>query len=215
MNTHLNANLLKPDADELERLVLEEVHKRRLGQGALSALVLPVGQGELALKLANLGCEVTGCDDPAYEQDFLGRALAAGKQGAMNFVPGALDSLNALPSHPYDIIYLRRGLCCLPYTAARQVLRNLIPKLKIGGKLYVSVLGMHSELGEKYPGTETVVEERFCRLDPDMAIKYGIEQPVCLYSERNLFLLLMEVGVSLLRTFTTTHGSIKGIAVRV
>jgi hypothetical protein len=74
---------------------------------------------------------------------------------------------------------------------------------------------MHSELGDHYAGSELAVEARFCELDPGMALKYGIKDPVCLYSERNLFMLLLEAGGSVLRTFTTTHGNIKGIAVRV
>jgi len=48
-----------------------------------------------------------------------------------------------------------------------------------------------------------------------MAKKYGLHHPVCLYSERNLFMLLVEAGGSVLRTLTTTYGNVKGIAVRV
>ena len=48
-----------------------------------------------------------------------------------------------------------------------------------------------------------------------MAKKYGIAGPVCLYSERNLFMLLLEAGASVLRTMTTTYGNVKGVAVRV
>jgi hypothetical protein len=48
-----------------------------------------------------------------------------------------------------------------------------------------------------------------------MADKYGIDHPVCLYSERDLFLLLLESGASVLRTLTSTWGNVKGVAVRV
>ena len=48
-----------------------------------------------------------------------------------------------------------------------------------------------------------------------LADKYGIAEPVCLYSERDLFLLLLESGASVLRTLTTTWGNVKGVAVRV
>ena len=88
-------------------------------------------------------------------------------------------------------------------------------QLKIGGKLYLSILGLHSELGDGYAGAERILSERFCELDPRMAAKYDIPGPVCLYSERNLFTLLLEAGASVLRTFTSTHGNVKGIAVRV
>lgn len=48
-----------------------------------------------------------------------------------------------------------------------------------------------------------------------MAEKYGIAGSMCLYSERNLFLLMLDVGASVLRTMTTTYGNVKGVAVRV
>jgi hypothetical protein len=56
---------------------------------------------------------------------------------------------------------------------------------------------------------------RFTELSPSVAKKYGITHPVCLYSERNLFMLLLDAGASVLRTLTTTYGNVKGVAVRV
>lgn len=94
-------------------------------------------------------------------------------------------------------------------------IRQLMKKLRIGGKLYISILGLHSELGEGYAGREQSIYERFARLAPPLADKYGIAEPVCLYSERDLFLLLLESGASVLRTLTTTWGNVKGVAVRV
>lgn len=220
MNTHTNAKLLESCSDELERLALEEVHKRRrstMQSVSVCALVLPVGRGELAHEMARLGCQVTGLDESGYESDFNGRALASGLQDRLKFIAApSLDALpEEIPGEPFDIIFCRRSLCTMPYDKARQTVRKLLFKLKIGGKLYVSALGMHSELGDNYRDAETVIENRFCLLDPGMAKKYGINDPLCLYSERNLFMLLLEAGGSVLRTFTTTHGSVKGVAVRV
>ncbi|KAB2928315.1 MAG: hypothetical protein F9K30_01715 [Dechloromonas sp.] len=132
------------------------------------------------------------------------------------FTPFELNDLPAEPpGEPYDIIILRRGLCSMPYTQARSIVRQLLLKLKIGGKLYISILGLHSELGEGYTAGELPIEERFATLSPALASKYGIERPVCLYTERNLFMLLLEAGASVLRTLTTTYGNVKGVAVRV
>lgn len=216
MDTNINFKLLESCSDQLERLVLEEVHKRHRAASPVSALVLPVGHAELAIELAKLGCTVTGIDDAHFENDFRGRALAAGKADELAFQAGSLDALpEKIDGAPFDIAYVRRGLCSVPYADAKKIVRRLLSQLKIGGKLFVSVLGMHSELGDHYAGAEKPVEERFCSLDPGMAHKYGILHPVCLYSERNLFMLLVESGGSVLRTFTTTHGNVKGVAVRV
>lgn len=217
MDTNTNAKLLETCSDELERLALQEVHKRRRSGAPVSALVLPAGQAELALEMARFGSLVTGLDEAGRESTFTARAIAAGMADQLAFAAAA--GLDALPEEiaggPFDIIVCRRGLCSHPYSVARQIVRNLLLRLKIGGKLYLSILGMHSELGDNYPGTEKLIEERFCQLDPRMAAKYGIDSPVCLYSERNLFMLLLEAGGSVLRTFTTTHGNVKGVAVRV
>lgn len=215
MNTHTNAKLLETYSDELERLVLEEVHKRRRSNGGVNALVLPAGQSALPAEMARLGCQVTGADHSDYARDFRGRALAAGTDMAFAAVDSPQALPDDLPGQPYDIVVLRRGLCSLAYGDARRIVRQLLRKLKIGGKLYISILGLHSELGENYTGANVRIEDRLHPLSPAMARKYGIDNPVCLYSERNLFMLLMEAGGSVLRTFTTTHGSVRGIAVRV
>ena len=100
-------------------------------------------------------------------------------------------------------------------SAAEDALSYFGGKLKIGGKLYISVLGLHSELSEGYAASEATIDQRYAELAPSLARKYNIHQPVCLYTERNLFMLLLEAGASVLRTLTTTHGNVKGVAVRV
>lgn len=216
MNAHTNANLLETCSDELERLVLEEVHKRRRSSSEVAAAIMPVGRAELSLELARLGCQVTACDTAERESDFLGRALAAGRRDQVRFVAADLGALpDALDGEPFDILVCQHQLYRLPYADASRALRRLLRSLRIGGKLYISTLGMHSELGDQYEGANLPVEERFCSLHPDMARKYGIATPVCLYSERNLIMLLLTAGASVLRSFTSTYGTVKAVAVRV
>ncbi|MDR1995671.1 hypothetical protein [Azonexus sp.] len=216
MDDHLSANPIANCHDENERLALEECVKRQRIDRRVSVFVFPAGRCELAIQFARLGASVTVGDLPARQREVENRALAAGVQDNVRFVPCTLSELPAdLPGDPYDIIVLRRGLCCLPYHRARTTLRQLLLRLRIGGKLYLSILGLHSELGDGYPGQDLPIEQRFTYLLPAMAAKYEIDQPVCLYSERNLFMLLLEAGASVLRTLTTTYGNVKGVAVRV
>ena len=155
-------------------------------------------------------------DEESRRQDIEGRILAAGLRDEIHFTVGSLTELpENLCGEPFDIIVIRRGLCGMRYGEARQVVRQLMRRLKIGGKLYLSILGLHSELSEAYAGSEAPIDQRFAELAPAMISKYGIRGPVCLYSERNLFMLLLEAGASVLRTLTTTYGNVKGIAVRV
>ncbi|MDR2189380.1 MAG: hypothetical protein LBE62_15255 [Azonexus sp.] len=219
MDQHLSPNsIISGDDkdDENERLALEEYIKRQRVKQGVSVFIFPAGRCRLAIKFARLGASVTVGDAPEWRQEIENRALAAGLGDEIRFTPCQLSELPAdLPGAPYDIIVLRRGLCQLPYHQARVIVRQLLLQLKIGGKLYTSILGLHSELGDGYSGREQPIEERFAPLAPAIAAKYGIKRPVCLYSERNLFMLLLETGASVLRTLTTTYGNVKGVAVRV
>ena len=216
MNNNLNANPFATGNDENERLALEECAKRQRVDRRVSVLIVPAGRCSLAIQFARLGATVTVGDVAAVQGEAEGRILAAGLADEITFVPCDLNDLPATPpGEPYDIVVLRRGLCSMPYEQARSVVRQLLLKLRIGGKLYISILGLHSELGDNYPAGELPIDRRFAKLAPALARKYGITRPVCLYSERNLFMLLLEAGASVLRTLTTTYGNVKGVAVRV
>jgi hypothetical protein len=216
MPVNITANPLETGSDEIERYALEECVKRQRIDRCVSVMILPDRRCEMAIKFARVGAQVVIAEEPGIKQDVEGRILAAGLSDQVRFAPYMLPNL---PEHPedglFDIIIIRRGLCSMPYDEARQVVRQLLFKLKIGGKLYLSVLGLHSELSEGYAASEATIDQRFAQLAPSLAGKYNIHQPVCLYTERNLFMLLLDAGASVLRTLTTTYGNVKGVAVRV
>jgi hypothetical protein len=213
MTTNINANLLESGSDELERYALEECVKRQRLDHRTSVLVTPADRCALAGKFARLGANVLLGDDPAEQQPSEGRIVAMGLSEQIRFTPLRLAGVpDDLPGEPFDLIVVNHGLCDMGYEQARKLVRLLQFKLRIRGKLYVSVLGLHSEQGDGYPDRERPVEERYA---PAAAKKYGIAGPVCLYSERNLFMLLLDAGTSVLRTLTTTYGNVKGVAVRV
>lgn len=216
MFTNITTNPLETWGDELERYALEDCIKRHRIDQRVSVLILPDKRGEMAIKCARLGAQVVVADHSDQRQAVEGHVLAAGLRDEIQFTAINLSELpESLSGEPYDIIVIRRALCSLPYDEAQRVIRQLLLKLKIGGKLYISVLGLHSELSEGYPGAESAITERLGNLAPMLAEKYGIHHPVCLYTERDLFTLLLESGASLLRTLTTTYGNVKGVAVRV
>ena len=216
MSTDTTANPFDTGNEENERLALEECVKRQRVDHQVSVLVISANRCELAKKFSRLGAHVTIADQAGKSQEVQGRILADGLSDSIGFVPATLDNLpETIAGQPFDIIYVRRGLCYMPYEQARAVVRQLLLKLKIGGKLYVSILGLHSALGEGYDGSELPIDQRFTPLAPGLARKYEIDAPVCLYTERNLFMLLLESGASVLRTLTTTYGNVFGIGVRV
>jgi SAM-dependent methyltransferase len=216
MNTHTTANPFDTGSSELEQLALEECVKRQRIDRRVSVLILPALRCDLSIQFARQGAQVIMADAEEFRHEIEGRILASGQREEIRFVPYTLP---ALPydagAEPYDLIVFQRSLCHLPYPEARQVIRDLMKKLRIGGKLYLSILGLHSALAEGYQDADLDISERYCQLAPELSEKYGIKGPVCLYSERNLFLLLLEAGASVLRTFTTTYGNVKAVAVRV
>lgn len=191
---------------ELEQWVLVEIGKRRRSGEAVSALIAGVGAGAQALRMADAGARVLLLADAAVHPHVNITQLPAA---------GAADPDAPLPLEPFDIVLSQRTLCQLRYDAARSALRRLMGRLKIGGKLFISLYGIHSELGEHYADGGKLVGERFCPLAPEVAARYGLAGPVCLYSERNLFALLMEAGGAVIKTSTSALGHVRGVAARV
>ena len=216
MNKDTTANPFETGNDENERLALEECVKRQRFDRRISVLVVPAGDCELAIKFARLGAQVMVVDHADRKRRIEDQVLASGLGDDIIYLEGDMRNFPANPpGEPFDIIVARRGLCSMPYEQARQRLRKLLFELKIGGRLYVSTLGLHSELGQNYADGDKPVEQRLCPLSSALANKYEIRDPVCLYSERNLFMLLLGAGASVLRTLTTTHDNVKAVAVRV
>ncbi len=216
MEKNTNTSPWSEDNDAIQQLALEDCAKRQRIDHSVSVLVLPAGQCKLAVRFAQLDAQVTVADLDERRREIEGRILASGLAGNIHFAATELPAPPATDAGaPYDIIVFRHGLCELPYAQAKLLIRQLMQKLKIGGKLYLSILGLHSELGEGYAGREQSIYERYSPLSPSIARKYDIHGEVCLYSERDLFLLLLESGASVLRTLTTTWGNVKAVAVRV
>lgn len=191
---------------ELDQWVLVELAKRHRSGEAVTAMVVGTGAETQALRMAEAGARVLLLTD----------ADAIAHINIMSAPTRAFaDTAMPLPLQPFDIILSQRNLSTLRYTAALAALRCEMKRLKIGGKLFISLYGIHSELGESYPDGGKLVTERLAPVAPGPAKRYGLSEPVCLYSERNLFLLLMEAGGAVLKTSTSALGHVRGIAARI
>ncbi|MDR1350989.1 MAG: methyltransferase domain-containing protein [Zoogloeaceae bacterium] len=201
-------------ADELEQLVLREIVLRVRSNMPTRVLDLRCGEGRRSVSMAELGATVLAADAPELSNPVKNRALAASVGDSVQFTP--IKTLpEDLPPGPFDLAFCHHGISFLPYAAAHQTLHAALKSLRIGGKLFISAYGLHSALGENYADASAPIERRFCKLTLALAKSYNIPDPVCLYSERNLVTLLFEIGGSVLRSFTTTHGTIKAVAVRL
>lgn len=205
-------------SDELETIALQDLQKRlRLGD-PVRVLDVDCGQGALALRFAQKGGQVLavdgGHDGTRLEDAAKALEIGEGLRFLRLTMRGCVDS-PPLPGAPFDLVVCRSTLSFLHHSEATALVRRLLLMTRIGGRLYFSTYGVHSELAEDYPDAEQPVRDRYAPLAPIVAAKYGIDRSVCLYSERDLFLLLFNAGATVLRTFTTTHGNVKAVAGRV
>lgn len=189
---------------ELDQWVLAEIGKRRRSGEAVSAMLAGVGAEQQAVRMADAGAHVLLLSDqeaPAHAD--------------VSCLPVTAETDGPLPLEPFDLILCQRTLCGLRYDEAKAKLQRLLRRLKIGGKLFISLYGIHSELGDHYADSGKLVNDRYAPLAPALAERYGLSGPVCLYSERNLFSLLMEAGGAVIKTSTSALGHVRGIAARV
>jgi hypothetical protein len=191
---------------ELDQWALQEVIRRQRSGEPVSAGAFGVGAHDQALRMAQAGARVLESSDlPPH--------------GHVNIVQQpadtAVDGVAPLPLEPFDLLLCQRTLSVLRYEDARRTLHRLSQRLKIGGKLFISLYGIHSELGEDYADGEKLVTQRYCEIAPRFAERYGLLGPVCLYSERNLFSLIMEAGCAVIKTSTSALGHVRGIAARI
>lgn len=193
---------------ELDEMACRAVEKRRRLGNDVSALLFGRGVGTAAARMADAGARVV-VDAGA------GHLVQRPNLRAVALPVDPLPDVAAFPEPPFDVIVSQLALNALPYDQARKVVRQLLLMLKIGGKIYISVYGLHTTLGDHYPDSGKLVEERFAELPPALADSYGLRGPLCLYSERNLITLLFEAGGSVLQSATGALGNVRAVAVRV
>lgn len=194
---------------EVDQWVLTELGKRQRSGETVSALLVGIGADDQAVRMAEAGARVLlfSDRDPAEHLNIVRQPLAS------------LASLHTaeppLPLQPFDLILSQRSLSTLRYDEALIAVRRFLQRLKIGGKFFISLYGIHSDLGDGYPDGSKLVGERLAPVAPEIAERYDLRAPLCLYSERNLFALLMEAGGVVLKTSTSALGHVRGVAARI
>lgn len=194
---------------EVDQWVLTELGKRQRSGEAVSALLVGIGAEDQAVRMADAGARVLlfSDRDPAEHLNIMRQPLASLASLHMVETP--------LPLQPFDLILSQRSLSTLRYDEALVAVRRFLQRLKIGGKFFISLYGIHSDLGDGYPDGSKLVGERLAPVAPEVAARYGLRAPLCLYSERNLFALLMEAGGVVLKTSTSALGHVRGVAARI
>ncbi|NPB03290.1 MAG: class I SAM-dependent methyltransferase [Thermotogae bacterium] len=159
-----------------------------------SYVEIGAGKGRLAVIMALLNFRVLLFDkDIALKNHYQRIVKAIGPDISLKFIPKDLRDLSyADVPQGIGIVVASRVLHYLRYREALGVLRILRNRMVKGGRIFVSLSGLHSPLAEGYP--RAPIEERFFLLSEELRRKFSITEPVCLYSLQDAHRLMEEVG---------------------
>jgi len=200
-------------ADDLDNKLLELIKENE--DNALNILDLGCGKGGQTVRMAALGCEVTAVDVQDLGADIYEACerLSVPKN-RITFIGHDIRNTGTYLKSHYNYIYSQRTLHYLCYDDA-VVLLNTVREYLVNGfpsKLFLSVSGLHSELGNGYTGKNINIASRFCPLSDEIGEKHKIHLPVCLYTLEELAALLTACGYKVEKIYASPFGNIKAIA---
>ena len=200
-------------ADDIDKKMLADVVCRKESGQTSSVLDLGCGGGGQSARLAVTGAVVLGVDVCDYADAYtVLRADYGLSQDVLKFIQGDMLQLQTvLGEQSFDMICFQRTLHYMPYKNAVGVLQELRARMNAGGKLYVSVTGLESDIGLQYEDATKLVERRFCRLPDADAETFHITEPVCLYTPEEFVVLLQESGWNIEECWISAFGNIKAI----
>ncbi len=193
--------------DELDRMSL----KQACQELEVNVLDIGCGLGAQSVRFALLGAKVTAVDivDSGHTiSDHL--ALLGMKTDAVDFRKTDICSFMDRCDKTYNVIYSQRFIHYLSYKEAFRLAEKLYQHTEKGGHVFISASGMSSELSNGYDAGKTI-EERFSKLEPQMAQKHGILEPVCLYYKEELQELFAKVGYTPVSIWTSSFGNVKAV----
>lgn len=188
-------------ADDVDKKVLAYIAEHP----GCRVLDLGSGAGGQSVRMVDAGASVVAID----QFDFL-EQFAAYKNDALEFVLGDMQQLATLVAEQtFDIALCQRTIHYLSYKAARESLRTVRSLVK--EKLFISVTGTRSLIGEVYPAAALPIEDRFAELSDLGKDMFSIREPVCLYNQEEFVNLLQSAGWIVDECWVSAFGNIKAV----
>lgn len=190
-------------ADDLDRKVLEYI----MLHPVCRVLDLGSGAGGQSLRMATAGALVTAVDQFDFSEQFAAYQLSP---DALIFVAGDLRQLSdLLPDQTFAVALCQRTIHYLPYTEAQTFLQELTTIVE--DKLYISVTGSFSLVGDTYPFGAVSIERRFGQLSALGQEMFSMVEPVCLYNQAEFTALLQSAGWIVDACWESAFGNIKAV----
>jgi len=196
-------------ADDLDKLAIEQI----ASQSHSTILDLGSGMFGQSIRLAQAGAGVTAVDKDDF-QKVLQQVKKENNLAVdqLDFIQVDLrDLTQRLADKKFDHAYCQRTLHYLKYSEANELLSFL--RQIIHGRLYISVSGLDSEIGDKYPDKEKSVENRFAKLCEADQEKFFINEEICLFRQAEFENLLERSGWLVERCWLSAFGNIKAVCV--
>jgi SAM-dependent methyltransferase len=196
--------------DDLDKRVLAWVVAGVAHGQQPTVLDLGCGSGGLAGALAEAGAQVTAVDIADYQTaiDVHNVALPVNAH-TIRFVQAAIGDFVAHQAEQFGVVVLQRVLHYLPYDEAVSVLETLRTRTT---RLFLSVTGVESEIGQLHLLQSAPLFERFACLPPEGQATYCLTAPVCVYRVAEFRTLLDEAGWEIEDCWTSDFGNHKAVA---
>jgi SAM-dependent methyltransferase len=200
-------------ADELDIALLHEVKSLQLKN--VRVIDLGCGKGGQSIRLASIGCYVTAIDTQDFSKEIQENCRKNNiPNDRATFIKCDIRYTSEYLSGDYHYFYSQRAFHYIGYQDAEKLLKTLRQHFvrDFKGKLFISVSGIDSELGEGYEDKNKSVQHRFCQLSKAMKDKHKIILPVCLFSLAEFRDLLLKCKYRIDTIYTSEFGNIKAIA---
>ena len=176
-----------------------------------TSLDLGCGIGNQGLRLASLGFKTLLIDWIPVNMTVL-RVVGLNELLPLSYLmkdARALESAD-LPTE-IAVCYSQRFIHYLTFDEAVTLLGLVRQQMLPGAKLFLSVSGLLSELGDNYQGKSHELSRRFAPLSESMAKKHNIHERVCLYTPDDLVSLCQKASFRCDRVYSSAFGNVKGV----
>lgn len=170
-------------------------------------LDLGSGAGGQSVRMVEVGATVTAIDQFDFGEQFQSFGYTADQ---LHFVMGNMSDVASLVfEEEFQIAICQRTIHYLSYDEALSFLTDL--RSVVTDRLFVSVTGVRSLVGDVYPAASAPLLERFTTLTGLGQDMFSIKEPVCLYSEEEFKQLLTGAGWQIDSCRVTAFGNIQAI----
>jgi SAM-dependent methyltransferase len=193
--------------DDLDKKMLTHL----LTKDKPKVLDLGSGAGGQSVRMAETGASVLAIDIYDFSEEFAKyRHEKKLIEDNLKFICADMTELqNLVAEQRFSDATIQRTLHYLPYNQALELLTFL--RTIVEDKLFVSVTGMDSAVGENYAGRDLPLEKRFLKLSPAEADIFQIHNPVCLYRQEEFVALLNQSGWQVEEIWQSAFGNLKAV----